>query len=114
MLDKFKALPLEATVANANDLLAQFKGVAQHLDTILASKDTQNLPTALRSDLGELQKTLAGYNDKSDFYQGLSGTLRQLNDTLQSLRGLSETLERKPNSLIFGKPSGGEGPKGSH
>ncbi len=114
LLDKFKALPLEATVANANDLLTQFKGVAQHLDTILASKDTQNLPTALRADLGELQKTLAGYNDKSDFYQGLSGTLRQLDDTLRSLRGLTETLERKPNSLIFGKPSGGETPKGSH
>ena len=114
LLDKFKALPLEATVANANDLLAQFKGVAQHLDTILASKDTQNLPTSLRASLGELQKTLSGYNDKSDFYQGLSGTLRQLNDTLQSLRGLTETLERKPNSLIFGKPAGGEGPKGSH
>ena len=113
LLDKFKALPLEATVANANDLLAQFKGVAQHLDTILASKDTQNLPSALRADLGELQKTLAGYNDKSDFYQGLSGTLRQLDDTLRSLRGLTETLERKPNSLIFGKPGGGEGPKGS-
>ena len=114
LLDKFKALPLEATVANANDLIAQFKGVAQHLDTILASKDTQNLPTALRADLGELQKTLAGYNDKSDFYQGLSGTLRQLDDTLRSLRGLAETLERKPNSLIFGKPGGGEGPKGTH
>ena len=113
LLDKFKALPLEATVANANDLLTQFKGVAQHLDTILASKDTQGLPTALRADLGELQKTLAGYNDKSDFYQGLSGTLRQLDDTLRSLRGLTETLERKPNSLIFGKPGGGEGPKGS-
>ena len=114
LLDKFKALPLEATIANANDVLAQLKGVAQHLDTILASKDTQNLPTALRGDLGELQKTLAGYNDKSDFYQGLSGTLRQLDDTLRSLRGLTETLERKPNSLIFGKPSGGETPKGSH
>ena len=114
LLDKFKALPLEATVANANDLIAQFKGVAQHLDTILASKDTQNLPTALRTDLGELQKTLSGYNDKSDFYQGLSGTLRQLDDTLRSLRGLTETLERKPNSLLFGKPGGGEIPKGSH
>ena len=113
ILDKVKALPLEATVANANDLLAQFKGVAQHLDTILASKDTQNLPTALRADLDELQKTLAGYNGKSDFYQGLSGTLRQLDDTLRSLRGLTETLESKPNSLIFGKPSGGDGPKGS-
>lgn len=114
ILDKVKALPLEATVANANDLLAQFKGVAQRLDTLLASKDTQALPTELRGDLAELKKTLAGYNDKSDFYQGLSGTLRQLDDTLRSLRGLAETLERKPNSLIFGKPGAVEPPKGSH
>ncbi len=113
ILDKVKALPLEATVQNANDLLAQFKGVAQHLDTLLAAKDTQALPTELRGDLAELQKTLAGYNSKSDFYQGLSGTLRQLNDTLQSLRGLTETLERKPNSLIFGKPGPVPPPKGS-
>ncbi len=113
ILDKVKALPLEATVANANDLLTQFKGVAQHLDTILAAKDMQGLPTALRADLDELQKVLAGYSGKSEFYQGLSGTLRQLDDTLRSLRGLTETLERKPNSLIFGKPSGGDGPKGS-
>ena len=114
ILDKVKALPLEATVANANDLLAQFKGVAQHLDQILQSKDTQALPTDLRGDLAELQKTLQGYNNKSDFYQGLNGTLRQLDDTLRSLRGLTETLERKPNSLIFGSPGPVSPPKGSH
>ena len=114
ILDKVKALPLEATVANANDLLAQFKGVAQHLDQILQSKDTQALPTDLRGDLADLQKTLQGYNNKSDFYQGINGTLRQLDDTLRSLRGLTETLERKPNSLIFGSPGPVAPPKGSH
>ena len=113
ILDKVKALPLEATVANANDLLTQFKGVAQHLDEILQSKDTQALPTELRGDLAELQKTLQGYNGKSDFYQGINGTLRQLDDTLRSLRGLTETLERKPNSLIFGSPGAVAPPKGS-
>ena len=114
VLDKVKALPLEATVSNANDLLAQFKGVAQHLDEILQSKDTQALPTELRGDLSELQKTLQGYNNKSDFYQGINGTLRQLDDTLRSLRGLTETLERKPNSLLFGSPGPVPPPKGSH
>ena len=113
ILDKVKALPLEATVANANDLLAQFKGVAQHLDEVLQSKDTQALPTELRGDLAELQKTLQGYNNKSDFYQGLNGTLRQLDDTLKSLRGLTDTLERKPNSLLFGSPGPVPPPKGS-
>ena len=113
ILDKVKALPLEATVANANDLLAQFKGVAQHLDEILQSKDTQALPTDLRGDLSELQKTLQGYNNKSDFYQGINGTLRQLDDTLKSLRGLTDTLERKPNSLLFGSPGPVAPPRGS-
>ena len=114
ILDKVKALPLEATVANANDLLAQFKGVAQHLDEILQSKDTQALPNDLRGDLSELQKTLQGYNNKSDFYQGINGTLRQLDDTLKSLRGLTDTLERKPNSLLFGNPGPVPPPRGSH
>ena len=113
ILDKVKALPLEATVANANDLLAQFKAVGQHLDTLLGSKETQALPTELRGDLAELQKTLSGYNNKSDFYQGLSGTLRGLDETLRSLRGLTESLERNPNSIIFGKPGPVAPPKGS-
>ena len=113
LLDKFQALPIDKTIANLNDALGAVHGTLQNLDTLLASKDTQALPGSLRDSLTELQKTLAGYNGKSDFYQNLSGTLRQLDDTLRSLRGVTDTLERKPNSLLFGKPGAVDPPKGS-
>ncbi len=77
------------------------------------SDETRALPGDLRKDLAELQKTLAGYNGKSDFYQDLSGTLRQLDETLRSLKALTGTLERNPNSIIFGKPGGVAPPRGS-
>ncbi len=99
-------------VVNAGSSSLKLSLLAEGSDVPVHSRELE-APKA-KADLGELQKTLAGYNDKSDFYQGLSGTLRQLDDTLRSLRGLAESLERKPNSLIFGKPSGGETPKGSH
>jgi paraquat-inducible protein B len=39
--------------------------------------------------------------------------LEQLDQTLRSIRELSGTIERKPNSLIFGKPGKVAPPKGS-
>ena len=113
LLDKFKALPLEQTVDNANGALASVKDAAANLNKFLGSKETQALPGELRKDLAQLQKTLGGYNDQSTFYGDLSGTLRQLTDTLRSLRELTGTLERSPNSIIFGKPGGVAPPKGT-
>ncbi len=90
LLAKLKALPLEKTVNNASDALASIKSAAD-----------------------DLKKTAAGFNDNSPLYHDLSDTLRQLDETLRSLRALSNTLERKPNSLIFGKPGSVPPPKGS-
>ncbi len=90
LLAKLQALPLDKTVNNASDALASIKSAAD-----------------------DLKKTAAGFNADSSLYQGLSETLRQLDATLRSLRGLSNALERKPNSLIFGKPGSVPPPKGS-
>jgi paraquat-inducible protein B len=113
LLDKFKALPLEQTVANANRTLGAVHDTVGNLNQFLGSRQTQALPGELRKNLVQLQKTLSGYNDQSAFYQDLSGTLRQLTQTLRSLRELTGTLERSPNSLIFGKPGGVAPPRGT-
>ena len=73
VLDKLAGLPLEETVKNASDALAAIKGVTASLKTMLS-----------------------GYEEDSPFY-------RQLTETLNSVRTLADTIERKPNSLIFGK-----------
>lgn len=90
VLDKIKALPLEEMIKNASAALAAIKTTAANLD-----------------------KTAGGYGENGAIYQNLSETLRQLDETLRSLRGLTGTLERKPNSLIFGKPGNVRPPKGT-
>ena len=90
LLAKLQALPLEKAVNNASDALASIKAAADNL-----------------------KKTASGFNDNSPLYHDLSETLRQLDETLRSLRSLTNTLERKPNSIIFGKPGSVPPPKGS-
>ena len=90
LLDKLQALPLEETVKNASAALASIKATAE-----------------------ELNKTMNGYGENGALYQKLTDTLRQLDETLQSVRSLSGTIERKPNSLIFGKPGKVKPPKGT-
>ena len=114
LLDKINALPLDKTMGTVNDALASLKDTLKNLNDLLGQKDTKELPASLRKDLDQLQKTLEGYNGQSDFYENLSKVLRQLDDTLRSVKGLTGTLERNPNSLIFGKPGDVAAPKGSH
>ena len=80
VLDKVKALPLEETVKNASDALAAVKAAADSAG-----------------------KTLGGFGEDSALYKQLTVTLRQLDETLRSVRAFADTLEEKPNALIFGK-----------
>ena len=113
LLDKINALPLDKTFGTVDDALASLKDTLKNLNDLLGEKDTKELPASLRKDLDALQTTLAGYNGKSDFYDNLSRVMRQLDDTLRSVKGLTGTLEQHPNSLLFGKPGDVAAPKGS-
>jgi paraquat-inducible protein B len=90
LLDKLQALPLEATIKEATETLATIKSTVAGLD-----------------------ETVNGYGENGPLYQKLNETLEQLDQTLRSIRELSGTIERKPNSLIFGKPGKVAPPKGS-
>jgi len=90
LLDKLQALPLEETVKSASAALASIKAAVE-----------------------DLKKTASGYGENGPLYQKLSETLRQLDETLNSIRSLSDSIERKPNSLIFGKPGRVAPPKGT-
>ena len=114
ILDKVQALPLEKTVASANDAVVSLKATLESATGFLGSKETQALPGDLRKDLAELQKTLAAYNGQSAFNQNITGVLQQLTETLRSLKTLTTTLDRSPNSIIFGKPGNHEPPRGRH
>jgi paraquat-inducible protein B len=106
LLDKVQALPIETTVSNANETLAELKSAAKNLDKLLASDHTQGIPAELNASLAQLTKTVEGFNQNSAIYRDLSTALQEMSDTLRSVNSLANTLERKPNSLLFGRPSG--------
>jgi len=80
VLDKLAALPLDETVRNASAALEAVKTMTENLS-----------------------KTAAGFSADSPVYKQLTATLRELDETLSSVRALADTIEQKPNSLIFGK-----------
>jgi len=80
LLDKLAGLPLDETVRNASATLESVKAMTENLS-----------------------KTAAGFSEDSPVYRQLSATLRELDETLRSVRALADTLEQKPNSVIFGK-----------
>lgn len=120
LLDKIQALPLDETVTNANgalaeirDTAAQAKGAVANLDKLLGSDGTQALPGELKQSLGSLRQTLNGFDQNSPFYRDLSQTIQDLNEAIRSIDSLSTTIQRKPNSLLFGLPTGDvQPPKG--
>lgn len=80
VLDKLAALPLDETVRNASAALEAVKTMTDNLS-----------------------KTADGFSADSPVYKQLTTTLRELDETLRSVRALADTLEQKPNSIIFGK-----------
>ncbi len=80
VLDKLASLPLDETVRNASAALEAVKTMTENLS-----------------------KTASGFSADSPVYKQLTATLRELDETLRSVKTLADTLEQKPNSLIFGK-----------
>ncbi len=117
LLEKLNALDLHTTLTAATESLNEVKATAaaaegtvrrlesatESLDTLLSSEDTTALPRDLRNTLTDLQKTLQSVNANSALQRDLTLTMAELRTTLESIKTLSNTIERKPNSLIFGR-----------
>lgn len=113
VLDKLRALPVEDTLNGATEALAEIqaaaktlKGAAAEMETVMASDGMQNLPNRIDGAISELQRTMAGFEPESVFYHELTSATEELRDSLRSFRVLADSLERQPNSVIFGRKSG--------
>ena len=102
ILDKIDRAPLEETLVNVNDAVAQLDKALVGLEKILNSEDTQQLPEDLSKTLEELRQTLDGLSPDSDLYQNVNSSMRQLNRTLNNLESLTRTLSGQPNAAVMG------------
>ena len=63
----------------------------------------RGVPTDLHRTLADLQKTIASIGPDGGMQGDLLRTLDELRASLRSIKGLSSTLDEKPNALLFGR-----------
>lgn len=126
ILGKIKALPLEETLGKfgvaADEIAITVKDVRGTLDEaeaalaeakkLLARDETQNLTAELEATLKEVRSSVSSLGPEGAVQGDLSRTLDELRAALRAFKTLSDSIEEKPNSLLFGrKSSGNQEPK---
>jgi len=90
---------LQQVLKDASATLKQFGALAKKLDTETAPK--------MQATIAELQKTLIelqrSIGKDSPLNYNARNTLEELSQALRSIRELADTLESRPQSIIFGK-----------
>ncbi|WP_225769826.1 intermembrane transport protein PqiB [Inquilinus sp. Marseille-Q2685] len=135
ILDKVSALPLDRLIEQANATLKSFESLAaapEITDSLRslsgALSSTQQLLGQANTDLGPVMQKLPpllttaqqavqrlsgtlgsinqGYGADSTFKRDLTRLMSQVDDTLRSVRVLTDYLEQHPEALIRGKTQG--------
>ena len=121
ILDKIQALPLDkavtefaAAASEAKTTLAASRATLKEIETaVAAARRTledpkfRELPTGLGKTLEELQKSVASVGPDGPVQGDLRRTLDELRAALRAMKTLTNTIDEKPNSLLFGRDSSG-------
>lgn len=114
LLEKLNALRLKKTVEELEETLVSTRSFVESakttfakLDVILEDEDTQELTGSVNEATLELQKVLEGFSPDSGFYRTLNEALDEIQKASENIEKYTNTLNSKPNSLIF---SGSQSP----
>jgi len=122
ILAKLEALPLEGTLAKfgsaADEIAVTVKDLRGTLDEaegtlaaarkLLESEDTQGLTAELDATLKQVRASVESLGPTGAVQGDLSRTLDELRAALRSFKTLSDSIEEKPNSLLFGREGSGD------
>ncbi len=113
---------LDNAIANLSDISAKldkipFERIGNNLNALLISANhtiggpqMKQALASLSDTLKTANTTLSGvnqdYGNDSDFQQSLEQLLAQANAALQSIKQLTDFLDRHPQSLVFGRGGG--------
>lgn len=121
ILDKLQALPLEQTMAEitataeeakttivaSRATLKEIEATAAAARKTLENPEFQELPADLRKSIASLEKSIASVGPDGAIQGDLLRTLDELRASLRSLKSVTNTIDEKPNSLLFGRESSG-------
>lgn len=88
-------------IENANATLASARTASDSIAN--AANQLPALASRLSRTLGQAERTLLTYDDRSDVNRELNQLLRDVQEAARAIERLARTIERKPNSLILGR-----------
>ncbi len=130
ILDKIQALPIDETMkkigsaadeagttaADARATLKEIQATAAAARKTLDSPEFSKLPTDLRAALAAVDKSVSSVGPNGAIQGDLLRTLDELRAALRSMKSLTNAIDEKPNSLLFGRDTSGnpipKAPKG--
>jgi len=74
---------------------------------LLAADKTQKIPEEINATLDKIRESVSSLGPNGAVQGDLRRTLDELRAALRSIKALSDNLEQKPNSLIFGNEKTG-------
>ncbi|OCG02183.1 intermembrane transport protein PqiB [Gilliamella sp. wkB112] len=104
LLDNFNNLPLNNTMGQLNKSLASSEKLMNSLNKIIASKEMQTMPKDLQKSLRTLNETMKGFQPGSDLNNQMKESLQKVQQMMDELTPLLNTLNDKSNALIFSAP----------
>lgn len=124
ILKMVEELPIQDTVVQAKQTLASIEGTSEgakvaiataqrtmnSLDRVISSDEFAELPADIQNLLRDTRTTVAGVGPDSPIYTDVARTLEDLQATMQSIKVLVDSIENRPNSLIFGREGDGRDP----
>ncbi|KFA59560.1 hypothetical protein A9G34_04540 [Gilliamella sp. Choc4-2] len=105
VLDNFNNLPLNKTMNQLNRSLASTEHLMNSLNQIMSSKEMQNIPKDMQKTLRSLSDTLRELQPGSDMNNQIKENLQKLQQMMDELTPLLNTLNDKSNALIFSAPT---------
>lgn len=114
ILDKVQALPLEKTVTEiaaaaeeAKTTMKEIEATAAAARKTLEDPEFRELPADLRKTIAALEKSVSSVGPDGAVQGDLLRTLDELRASLRALKSMTNTIDEKPNSLLFGRESSG-------
>ncbi|OCG20074.1 hypothetical protein A9G22_01805 [Gilliamella sp. App2-1] len=105
LLDNFNKLPFNNTLSQFNQSLASSQHLMESLNQIMASKEMQNMPKDLQKTLRSLNETMKGLQPGSELNNQMKESLQKVQQMMDELTPLLNTLNDKSNALIFSAPA---------
>jgi len=106
ILRKVDRLPIEQLGQDAHRLLTSLDGSLKKLDKVMQRTDTEVLPE-LRDSLKQMRQTVEALQSQTSadapLQQDSRQALQTLTEAARSLKSLTDTLDRQPESLLRGK-----------